>query len=528
MRKIYPIIGALVAGPILFYLLLPPVNIKSVEFCVFVMIVIGIYIGLSLIFNIKDLKLHIMEIKIALGLIGGIFLIGLILSGISSKLFNASSYQRQINVVDSDFVKDISEVSFSQIPVVDKETAIRLGSRKIGEVVELVSQFNVSNLYTQINFKNKPTRVTPLEYAGFVKWLTNNRNGIPYYVMIDMASQQTTLVKLDNGMKYSFSEHFGRNLPRHLRFRYPTKMFEDYSFEIDENGHPYWIVSEYDYSIMWNGGKDIRGVVVVDAITGDTTYHSIAEVPQWIDRAYPSELVIEQANNWGMYKNGYFNSIFGQKGVLKTTDGYNYLAINDDVWMFTGLTSVVSDESNIGFILSNLRTKETKFYPVNGAEEYSAMSSAEGKVQEKSYISTFPILLNVANHPTYFMSLKDNAGLVKLYSFVSVSNYQIVGVGEDIASAQKDYIQQLSTIVGIDERPGLEQTNKGAIESITSAVKEGNTIYFIKLTNDSNIYIASIKIDNILPLLKPTDVVTIESLPNDGNFRDISSIKKDL
>lgn len=455
-------------------------------------------------------------VKRALIVISGLLALVLVLSLFTStKIFRAKAYQEMLTVTESDFEKDIKELSFDQIPIVDKDTAERLGKRVVGEVRELVSQFDVSDYYSQINYMSKPYRVTPLEYAGLFKWMSNKDEGIPYYISIDMATQKTELVELPDGMKYSPSEYFARDLKRHIRFQYPTKMFENLSFEVDDSGAPYWVMSYYKYSIGLFGGKDIAGVILVDAVTGEMQDYPIDEVPSWIDLAYSADLLINQADNWGTYKNGYLNSLFAQKDVVVTTDGYNYIALDDDVWLYTGITSVVADESNIGFILINMRTKEARTYMINGAEEYSAMESAEGQIQEKSYSSTFPILINVADRPTYFMSLKDNAGLVKSYAFVSVAEYHIVGVGDSIESARKAYLELLGvTDDAPDEPAGSVTEASGIIESIASAVVNQNSVYYIKIAGSDVIYKAAIAVSDILPFLKTGDNVTFSADEN--------------
>ena len=448
-------------------------------------------------------------LKITLIVIAALLVIFIIVSFVtSSKVFRAKDYQQMLTVTESDFAKDIAELDISQIPTVDRDTAERLGSRKIGEAVDLVSQFNVSNYYSQINYKNKPFRVTPLEYAGLLKWISNRSEGIPYYVSIDTADQTTELVSLDEGMKYSPSEYFARDLERHIRFAYPTKMFENLSFEIDDAGTPYWVMSYYTYTFGIFGGKDISGIILVNAVSGEMTDYPISEVPQWIDIAYSADILVEQADNWGSLKNGFFNSIFVQKNVVVTTDGYNYIAVDDDIWLFTGITSVVSDESNIGFILINLRTKEAKTYMINGAEEYSAMESAEGQVQEKGYTATFPILLNVADQPSYFISLKDNAGLVKMYAFVSVANYQVVGVSDSIEGAKAEYLRMLN--IKIPDNQGSTSTIdvSGVVQSVATAVVDGNSVYYIMISE--TVYKADISVSDLLPFIKTGDSVLIK------------------
>lgn len=527
-----PAILTIIAAAVNYYLTLPAMNIKSGSFWSFILFIIVVYVVLVLFFTgkakISDLlkgvspvqpnKIEFKKISkkwvkntILTVLAVAIFVGGYIFVS-SSKMFNASKYQKMLTVTESNFNTDIAEIPLSKIPVVDRDTAMRLGSRKIGEVVELVSQFNVSNYYTQINYHNEPVRVSPLEYADIIKWFTNRGKGIPYYVKIDMASQNTELVELKEGMKYSPSEVFSRDLMRHVRFAYPTKMFDSTSFEIDENGHPYWIISCYDYTIGFLGGYDISGIVTVDAVTGEMVYYDSNEVPQWIDCVYNANVVLKQADYWGAYVNGFWNSLISQKNVVKTTEGYNYLAINDDIWAYTGITSVVSDESNIGFILVNLRTKEAKTYSINGAEEYSAMSSAEGKIQEKGYNATFPILVNIADTPSYFISLKDSAGLVKSYSFVSVANYQIVGVADTVAGAEAEYRRLLKESGKLNTDSvvsGEAQTVTGNITAISTAVVGGNSAYYIKVDGSDKIFIAPVTLNDELPFMTVGSQVSI-------------------
>lgn len=523
-KYILPLIVTIVLGGVYFYVSIPAINLRSGDFWSFIVFLAAVYLichfiarlgfsgvrekvanrhGAAEITNKKLIK------RIILGVAGAAILIVTVIGISSSTLFNASRYQQMVTVADREFEEDISEISFSQIPVVDKATAERLGSRKIGEVVELVSQFDVSDMYTQINYQQTPVRISPLQYNSFIKWFVNKDEGIPYYVYIDMATQETQLIELEEGMKYSPSEYFGRDLLRHTRFKYPTKMFDEVSFEIDDSGKPYWIISTYTYTIGILGGRDIDGVIMVDAVTGESEFYPVNEVPSWVDMVYNADIVMEQVNYWGAYVNGYWNSIFTQTGVVTATEGYNYIAFDDDVWLFSGLTSVVSDESNIGFILVNMRTKECRRFSINGAEEFSAMASAEGKVQEKGYKSTFPILLNIDNKPTYFVSLKDNAGLVKAYGFVSVSSYQNVAVGDTIEAALSRYTQMLGADSGASDQPAETAEYSGAVSMVATAVKDGNSYYYITLDNNDALFVAPISVSEYLPLLRSGDSVKL-------------------
>lgn len=524
-RKILPIITTLVFGAIWFYITLPAINLRSGEFWSFLISLIVAYVVSRIIFggkpavtdlqSIKNKIVYSRNTKKVLVAVASVVVVGVLAIVISSTtVFNAKKFVSLLDVQGGEFEEEISEINFSQIPVVDKNAAEILGSRRVGQVVELVSQFEVASYYTQINIDEVPYRVSPLEYAGFLKWIFNRDEGIPYYVKIDMSDLTAAeLVELDEGIKYSPSEYFNRDLLRHVRFAYPTKMFEEMSFEVDDNGHPYWILSYYTYRIGIFGGKDIAGIILVDAVTGEMQDYSVEDIPNWIDRVYSADIVLAQAGYYGSLQNGWLNSLFVQKNVIKTTEGYNYLAIDDDVWLYTGITSVMSDNSNIGFILVNMRTKEARRYTINGADEYSAMASAEGKVQEKGYNATFPILLNVKGEPSYFISLKDNAGTIKAYSFVSVTDYQIVGVDYDsIESALATYMRLLEENGKLDGNASQPsdtdvKSASGTVSDVASAVINGETNYYLKV--NGVIYIVPVSLNSELPFVAQGDTVTV-------------------
>ena len=502
-----------------FYVMLPAINLKDRTFITFLIICIGIVLVvnffsyvLAFLSSIGDKSVSFKDgverpLKYGLGLAAALVVLSIVATVIGIPFFNANRYRDLITITDGDFAADVAELNMSQIPVVDRDTASRLGSRKLGEMTELVSQFEIASNYTQINYKGSPYRVTPLRYADPVKWLFNMRTGLPAYITVDMVTQETNLVWLEEGMKYSPSEYFFRNIYRHLRFHYPTKIFDTVSFEIDDDGTPYWVAPTIDYRIGWWDGTDINGAVLVNAVTGESKYYPKDEVPQWIDQLYTSDLIITQLDDNGKYQNGFLNSIFGQRNVRRTTYGYNYLAINDDVYLYTGMSSVTADESNIGFVLVNLRTKETKFYTVPGATEYSAMESAQGQVQHLNYTATFPRLLNVSNRPTYFVSLKDAAGLVKMYAFVDVEQYQIVGTGQTIDEARRNYRQALNLEDAEIALESADEPVSGTIEEIYAVVVSGNTVYYFTLTGDETIYTASITSNERLPFMKSGDRV---------------------
>lgn len=546
-KRIPSIIGRILMSAViiclLYYMMLPAINPKSQDFFIFLILCILIILTVNFVTYVKEFLSGLgnrgirmerdpmtgriffgMEQnpesapreKIAMGkplkygftLIAVIVVFMMIASFVGIQFFNATRYRDLIQISDGDFTTDVSEISMTQIPVVDKDSASRLGSRKLGEMSELVSQFEIENNYTQINYNGTPYRVTPLSYADPIKWLYNMKKGLPAYITVNMVTQQTDLVWLEEGMKYSPGEYFFRNIYRHIRFNYPTKMFETVSFEIDDEGTPYWVAPTISYRIGWWSGKDINGAILVNAVTGESTYYDKEDVPGWIDQLYDSDLIITQLDDNGRFQNGYINSIFGQKNVRRTTYGYNYLALDDDVYLYTGMSSVTADQSNIGFVLVNLRTKDTKFYMVPGATETSAMASAQGQVQHLKYSATFPLLLNISDRPTYFISLKDDAGLVKMYAFVDVEQYQIVGTGQTIDEARKAYRTALN-LEDVEVKDPVDTMEKnGVIDAIADVVVSGNSCYYFTLKGSGDVYVAAVTASEKLPFLKTGDRIT--------------------
>lgn len=495
MKLIIAIVVILAAG-LYYYVSLPALNIHSTDIWFFVLFLVA---AGAVAYAVKkklgrgDFKQNkvMKTFGILLLLVGAVYLIGTLLS---SPIINARKYQRLMEVEEGKFAEDVEELSFDKIPLLDKDTAELLGDRKMGSMVDMVSQFEADDIYSQINYKGNPVRVTPLRYASLIKWFTNRSEGIPAYIRINMATQSTELVKLDEGIKYTTSEHFNRNIYRHLRFTHPTYIYGELSFEIDEEGVPYWIAPVKKFNIGLFGGETVGKVVLCNAVTGETKDYNIEDVPQWVDRAYSADLLVQLFDYYGTLKHGFFNSVLSQKDCLKTTSGYNYLALEDDVWMYTGVTSVNGDQSNVGFVLSNQRTMETRYYKVEGATETSAMSSAEGQVQNLKYQATFPLLLNISGEPTYFMALKDDAGLVKKYAMVNVQKYQIVAIGDSVSQCEENYLELLLSNgvkeVEKDTREVMEIS--GRISKIAQAVIDGSSHYYMMIEGSDEIYDISV------------------------------------
>ncbi len=511
LKAVAFVVVAVVAA-LYYYIELPAINIHSPgfwKFIIFVMLIVivevwlmnhrkaaggGRYRGnISAKEFFSDFKTQAGSVLFKTAFVCTVIIVVLYVVGniLSSPVINASKYQQLLKVETRNFTDDIKEVSYDKIPLLDKDSASIIGTRVMGTMVDMVSQYEVDDMYSQINYKEKPVRVTPLRYGNLIKWFTNHKNGIPAYIRIDMTTQEAECVRLTEGIKYSKSDHFSRYIYRHLRFAYPTYIFDDINFEIDDNGTPYWVCPVKKYNIGLFGGQTVGRVVLCNAVTGEMTDYSVDEVPTWVDKVYSAELLIDLYDYNGSLKHGFINSVLSQKDCLKTTDGYNYIALEDDVWVYTGITSVGQDNSNVGFVLMNQRTMETRYYEVSGAEEYSAMDSAKGRVQNLGYTATFPLIINISGQPTYFMALKDGAGLVKSYAMLNIEKYQNVAIGDSVLQCESNYIKLLKDNGIVEEQqPEVKETKKvkDIISKIMPVVIDGNTHMYIMLSQNDSIY----------------------------------------
>lgn len=443
----------------------------------------------------------------------------LIASLMGSTVFNATSYAEIMQITESDFSEDLAEsVETDSIALMDTASAQMLGDREIGALSDVVSQFNVSYDYTQIDYNGKPIKVSALEYADFFKWMNNKENGIKGYVTVDPVSMSASFQNSE-GMKYVPSAFFSENAYRYIWTKYPTLMFGNLHFEIDESGKPYYIASILEKTIALFGGTTVTGCVVLDPVGGEIVKYELDEIPNWIDVVFYGDLICEQYNWYGMFRNGFANSLFSKKDCKQVTtyyssdeedmdeapvSDYGYVAKDGDIWIYTGVTSVNGDSSNIGFLLANERTGESRYYSIAGADEKSAMAAAEGEVQEKGYQASFPSLINIDGHPTYIMVLKDSGGLVKLYATVNVEQYNIVTT----AVTQAECIEKYKAALGIEVEEIVTDTNEitATISSIKYIDIDGNTYIYLIDTNN-NIFKAKASENENMLLLNVGDTV---------------------
>ena len=552
LKIVINIIITLIVAVAAYYFLLPPMNLQSYDFYIYWAIVLASYVGSAFVTSGAFIKPEYVPyvrrqsiVPVALGLVLAVVVgIGYL---VSSPFFRAKDYAEILSIDNAEFDNTISVIDsisdFDKVPLIDKDAARALADKTIGDfsALGLESQFEIlENDSTQINYKGSPYRVYPLQYGDVFKWFTNSvmgdeYEGIPGYVRVNLNTQEAQLVT-DFDIKYSTAEHFNEYLERHLRFKYPTYIFGDTSFEIDDNGKPFWVVEHIKKTVGLVGGDDVVGVILVDAVTGEDIYYTAEEIGAdnseiaWIDQAYDADLLVQQYNYLGKYAGGFWNSIIGQSGVKQASQGYSFIAVGDDVYLYTGVTSVTSDDSILGFFFINQRTKEGFFYNTTGATEAAAQQSAQGKVSDKGWKAAFPILLNIDGEATYFMALKDNANIVKSYAMVNVQQYNVVAIpteeNADLTSAVSEYIKGLkalspSVIIdvnfdvsgnkpadGTGDSTGLAKIT-GTVSDIRTTVVSGNTYFYIELDNSDVYYYVAADVADMVVLFDIGDTITV-------------------
>ena len=445
----------------------------------------------------------------------GVLIVG---SALGATLFRSRAYANLLPVDKREFTEDIEQSDqVTDIALMDTESARIFGNRKIGSLSDVVSQYEIEADYTQISIKGQPMKVSGLKYASFFKWWNNRNSGVPGYVQVNPVNSEAKYVKLTKPMKYVPSAYFNYNLQRHVQLAYPTKIINGYKFEVDDDGNPYYICPTMTARVGLFGGMDVNGVIICDPIDGECKYYAIGDCPSWVDSVYDGHLLTKKYNWHGMLSGGYINSIVGQKGCKQATDDFGYKIIGDDVWVYTGVTSANGDQSNIGFVMMNQRTSEARYYQVSGAEEHSAMSAAEGEVQEKGYKASFPSLINVSGTPTYIMVLKDAGGLVKLYAMVNVEQYNIVAT----ATSQTKVFEEYKTLLASDGKLETEENDLKedtiTVQSVEYIDTDDGTMVYIKDTNHQ-VYKQAFKEDESLIRISAGDVLRVKYQPMDNEI----------
>ena len=534
------ILSAIVGIPtssLLYYLMIPAINVHSAKFWLYLSLAIASFAVPWLNLKFKDIIEYINNSKYSkktrqkynmkngisrssvIALIAVLLPVAIIIFGalFSSVVFNARKYASVINVTEAVFNEDMPETTeITHIALMDTASAKVLGDKTLGALSEVISQYDVSDYYTQINFGGSPKKISNLEYDDFFKWVANNYKGVPGMVMVDPVKSDAQYIELADPMIYVESAFFGQDLERKLRFEYPTKIFDSITFEIDEDKKPYYIVSCVKPKVGLFGAKDINEVIIFNPCDGTSTLYALSDVPAWVDIVFTGTLACEKFDWQGLYSGGFLNSIIANIGCKQTTDDYGYVALGDDVWYFTGVTSVTADKSNVGFMLSNARTGEYKFYPVIGAEEHSAMAAAEGQVQEKGYVASFPSLVNVSGQASYILVLKDDTGIVKLYALVNVENYSIVATGTTqaaVMSAYKKLLQQNN--IGIGNK---NENTTVTVENVRIAmVSDVSTVYIT--ATDGKVYKGYLEADESLILIRVADMLDLTYF--EGDTKDV-------
>lgn len=566
LKLLLSFLTTVVVGAVAYYIMIPALNFKSPDFYTFFILLIAVFSGSFYLFIGAGKKVERKEYfkkRSIVPIIMVAVLVVVMVVGwlVGSTFFRAKSYSNLVTVQESDFSEDFKDIKYDEVPRLDATTSKVLADQQLGSLSEYKSQYVVSSVSTQINYQGTPVRVAYLEYADVFKWFNNTKNGLPAYMLIDLVSQKVTAVncieKFGEGIKYSPTELFNEKLVRHLRFQFPTAILDTPNFEINDDGYPYWITPVLDKTIGLFGGTDVKGAIITDALTGESNYYNIETIRtdstlNWIDVVYNQNLLVEQYNYHGKLSNGFWNSIIFQNDVNIASQGNGVIAMDDDVWVYTGVTSSEADASNFGFILCNQRTKELRYYQKGGAMESSAQESAADAVQNYGYRAIFPILLDIEGQPTYFMSLYGDSYTVKGYALVNLDDKTIVGTGlldteksdvNALNAAVENYIAALKDKNKVDINANADdykvtddntsvtdtvnddvKTVTGVVTDVKTAVNNGNTVYYLQIEN-KYYYISVNECMNVL-LVSAGDTVTVTYTTDSETFVKATNVEK--
>ncbi|MDD6673902.1 MAG: CvpA family protein [Eubacteriales bacterium] len=566
LKLLLSFLTTVVVGAVAYYIMIPALNFKSPDFYTFFILLIAVFTGSFYLFIGAGKKVERKEYfkkRSIVPIVMVAVLVVVMVVGwlVGSTFFRAKSYSNLVTVQESDFSEDFKDIKYDEVPRLDATTSKVLADQQLGSLSEYKSQYVVSSVSTQINYQGTPVRVAYLEYADVFKWFNNTKNGLPAYMLIDLVSQKVTAVncieKFGEGIKYSPTELFNEKLVRHLRFQFPTAILDTPNFEINDDGYPYWITPVLDKTIGLFGGTDVKGAIITDALTGESNYYNIETIRtdstlNWIDVVYNQNLLVEQYNYHGKLSNGFWNSIIFQNDVNIASQGNGVIAMDDDVWVYTGVTSSEADASNFGFILCNQRTKELRYYQKGGAMESSAQESAADAVQNYGYRAIFPILLDIEGQPTYFMSLYGDSYTVKGYALVNLDDKTIVGTGlldteksdvNALNAAVENYIAALKDKNKVDINANADdykvtddntsvtdtvnddvKTVTGVVTDVKTAVNNGNTVYYLQIEN-KYYYISVNECMNVL-LVSAGDTVTVTYTTDSETFVKATNVEK--
>lgn len=485
--KIQGIIALLMVltGAALLWLTLPVLSINFIQLPILVAtlgLVIGIIGGI-------DYKTPGGKNQLKLGgavfTAAGVLMVGMLVY--SWSFFHWETQKNMLTVETKTFSESVSNVDLANLVILDEQDAIKFSEKLITEKnPALGSVFSISETYGTLSVVDgKPFWIFPLEHSGFFKWLSNK--DVPGYLKVNATTGQSEFV--EKTYSVAPSAFFGKDLKRSIYFKYPSTGLTDYSFEVDEAGDPYWVITAYTHKTGYST-KEVTGAVVVNAATGEDVYYEAGKQPEWIDRVFSLEIFQEELDNWGKFANGWWNP--SDTGKLRNTEGFGYVFNEGNIYFYTGITSYGGDEATTGFIIFNPRTGVGEYNKISGSIETKAIGLMEELVQNAGYTAKFPYLININGEATYFSTLKGNSNNVVGYSFASVQNYRAVAWGKTLKEAQTNYARALVREGGsanaISEQSDLADQTEGIVSRV-GMTNEG--YYLVKLVGNDIYFIVS-------------------------------------
>ncbi len=406
--------------------------------------------------------------------------------------FRSGDYHGLIgDVKTSEWTTDMQQADPAHIMIVPRQLAQFMADKQLGDAEQaLGSQYKVAYDYmTRQKINGELWWVVPLDYNGFSIW--TSEGFVPGYVKVH-AEDPKRPVELVSDQKYVYTPgaYFWDNLQRYLWSNgYMSKGLTEYSFEVDEDGKGWWVVSVFEPTIGFSGEK-ITGVAVVDPINGETTFHPKDEIPEWIDRAVPKSFAREYMAKWGKYGQGWWNSWWGKKGLVDPTpmndvaDAVMFVYGSDgEPYWFTGITSSSSkDEALVGLMYLHSRTGAVMYFKTSGLNEQAVLKVINNEIAYKNWTGSDPILYNFYGRKVWVSTVLGQNGTFKSVAMVDAETNELY-IGDDQHIALRN-LQNKTGLAGqlIAPTTGKERRSfKGRVRRVSTEMTGDNTVYFLLL-----------------------------------------------
>ena len=510
------LIIAIVATFLFYYLTNLDQNFTSV----WILFIIAAIAGASLSYGTERM---IKGVLVLAGLVVGVYFL-------SAFLFNADEKYESADMKTKTEIQAFDE---TETPASVPPQFARNKMKKAFGQVPNTSYYELGNLQIQ-KVNGDYVYIAPVEFSDFWKWVKGDKT--PGYFILSATDSTANPKFMKQEMKYTPSSYLNENIERHIRMKYPKKIFYgDVQLEVNDEGKPFYIRT-YGTFISARNGFDAEGVVLVDALTGDTKAYPIKDIPAFIDGAISPETVSLQNSYFGNFVKGFWNSKFGKSDVKLPSDEGTEANVtpvfnkDGDMYYFTDFTSPKEGvDSMLGYSMTNARTGEATYYTGNLEESYmdsqGALQIIQKRFIEKKWDGKMPVLYNFYGEASWLTPVLDSNGFLQNYFIVSAANPEIAVYADTPNQALKMYKTALQKGSGSlnNNSKAEEKQDSGKVVRVYKEKSGDYTVVSFLLENGKN-YIVSSEISPLAIYLRENDTVKITYSDTEEEFLPVKDL----